>query len=76
MTEGMTPIVIDLGKTQQKRIKQLKRGQGPLRAEVADVIRQVQEELGADVEGKELVPVVIVYRRKQKKRSRASWFSL
>jgi len=75
MIEGIAPVVIDLGKTRRKRIKQLKRGQGPLREAVADVISQVQEELGAEAEGKELVPVVMIYQRRQKKRGRALWFS-
>jgi len=69
---GVTlPVVIDLGKTRRKRIKQLKRGRGKLVDETRDVVEELRDSLGAEAAGKELVPVVIVYRRKEKRRRRS-----
>lgn len=67
MTDAATPIVIDLGTVKRKRIKRLKRGEGPLVEEVEQVVAGVRERLGAEAEGKELVPVVVLYRRKRKR---------
>ena len=66
-----TPVVIDLGKTRRRRIKQLKRGRGRLVDETRDVVEELRSSLGGEAAGKELVPVVIVYRRKAKKRRRS-----
>ena len=62
-----TPIVIDLGKTKTKRIKDLKKGKGKLVDEVNDVIEDVRARLGADATGKQLVPVVLIYRKRDKR---------
>jgi len=64
----ITPIVIDLGKKKRKQIRALKRGSGKLMDEVAEVLNQVRGDLGPDVELKHLVPVVMVYRQKDKRR--------
>ena len=61
------PIVIDLGKTSRKRIKQLKQGRGKLFAEVDKVIEGLRAELGEGAAGKDLVPVVILYCKKPRK---------
>lgn len=66
--EVAAPIVIDFGKVRRKQIKELKRGSGKLADEVRQVATEVSERLGAEAEGKEIVPVVVVYRRKRKKR--------
>ena len=65
------PIIIDLGKTRRKRIKQLKRGRGKLMREVQDVLDEVQMDLGKEAEGKEFIPVVLIYRRRRRRRNRA-----
>jgi hypothetical protein len=62
------PIIVDLGKQRPKRIKQLKRGRGKLWDEVVDVIEEVAVQLGDDVDGNTIVPLVMVYRKKDKKR--------
>jgi len=64
IAEVTAPIIVSLGKKKRKAIKQLKRGKGSVMTEVMDVIDQVQETLGAQAEGKILVPVVLIYRRK------------
>jgi hypothetical protein len=61
------PIVINLGKQRRKRIKDLKRGRGVLMDEVMQTMAQVTGQLGADANGKVLVPVVLIYREKPKR---------
>lgn len=63
------PIVVDLGKKKKKQIRNLKRGRGPLLEDVADVVEKVRASLPEQLAGKELVPVVIVYRQKKKRSS-------
>ena len=65
---AITPIVIDLGKKKRKQIRALKRGSGKLMDEVAEVLNQVRGNLGPDVEMKNLVPVVMLYKQKDRKR--------
>lgn len=62
------PIIIDLGKKRRKRIKQLKRGRGKLMNEVHYVIEEVQADLGKEAEGKEFIPIVMIYRRRRRRK--------
>lgn len=62
------PIIVDLGKQRKKQIKRLKRGEGKLWDEVADVSQEVGLQLGEEAQDKVLVPIVMVYRKKAKKR--------
>lgn len=68
VTETVTPIVIDLGKKKQKQVRDLKRGQGKLMDEVAEVLERVRAELGPGADGRQLVPVVMIYRKKERRR--------
>jgi hypothetical protein len=70
MSERVLPIVIDLGKKRKKHITELKRGEGPLTAEIQEALAQVREGFGAEAASKELVPVVLVYKKKLKRRGR------
>jgi hypothetical protein len=63
----VTPIVIDLGKEKRKRIKDLKRGRGKLLDDVARVLEEVRSTLGEEAGGKQLVPIVVVYRKKSRR---------
>lgn len=63
---GIAPIIIDLGKEKKRRIRDLKRGRGRLMAEVAAVLSEVRAGLGDDADGKQLVPVVLIYKKKRK----------
>ena len=65
--EVTAPIIVSLGKKKKKAIKSLKRGKGGTMDEVMDVIDQVQANLGAQAEGKILVPVVVLYQRKTRR---------
>jgi len=69
MTPEQAPIIIDLGKKRRKAIKDLKRGRGRLMDEVAQTVEEVRTGLAPEeAKDKEFIPIVMVYRRKQKKR--------
>lgn len=57
-----TPIIIDVGKVKSKRVKQLKRGSGPLADEVLAAIQQSH--------GPNAVPVVVLYQERPKRKSK------
>jgi hypothetical protein len=63
------PIVVDLGKRRRKELKELTVGEGPLVKEVADVIEQVRTELAGDLDGRVLLPVVLIYRNQRRRRA-------
>lgn len=62
------PIIINLGKQRRKRIKNLMKGRGKLWYEVEGVIDEATAKLGEEVEGKTVVPLVLIYRTKRKRR--------
>lgn len=67
MTSTIAPVVVDLGKEKSKTLKALKNGEGPLMLDVARVIEEVRAK-SSELANKELVPVVIIYRKKPKRR--------
>ena len=67
-TEMTQPVIIDLGKQKNRAVKNLKKGKGKLWGEVLDVVEEVKEMLGTEAEGKVLVPVVLIYRAKPKRK--------
>ena len=66
MTATIAPVVVDLGKEKSKTLRALKKGEGPLMLVVARVLEEVRAR-SSELAGKELVPVVIIYRKKLKK---------
>jgi hypothetical protein len=60
----LQPVIIDLGKTKQKKIKDLKRGRGELLEKIDQIVAEAGAQAGAD---KEILPVVILYRKKAKR---------
>lgn len=70
MTQEQAPIIIDLGKKRSKAIKDLKRGRGSLMDEVGQTVSEVLEGLGPEAQAKQPLPIVIIYRKKQKRRNR------
>lgn len=74
VVEITTPIMVDLGKQRPKRIKALKRGRGKLMDEVTNVLDEVQMSLGDEAEGRTLVPIILLYERKRKRKKRFSMF--
>lgn len=67
-TDEVTPIIIDLGKEKRGRIKDLKQGRGRLMDEVTLVVEEVRANLGADAEGARIIPIVVLYEKKRKKK--------
>lgn len=70
MTDRPLPIVVRLGKQSKKRLQALERNEGKLVGEVKEALERVRESLGEEGEDKVLVPIVIVYKRKEKNRGR------
>jgi hypothetical protein len=68
LTEMTQPVIIDLGKQRSKAIKELKNGEGELWDEVLEVADEVKEMLGAEAEGKVLIPVIMLYQEKAGRR--------
>lgn len=64
----VAPIIIDLGKEKRKKIKDLKRGRGKLMAEVAGVINEARMNLGTEADGKEFIPIILIYKRKRRRK--------
>jgi hypothetical protein len=67
-TEMTQPVIIDLGKQRSKYIKELKNGEGELWDEVLEVADEVKEMLGAEAEGKILIPVIMLYQERAGRR--------
>jgi hypothetical protein len=61
------PITIRLGKHSRRDVKKLDRREGKAFEEVQAALDQVRASLGEEASTKELVPVVVVYKKKQKK---------
>ena len=66
MTATISPVVVDMGKQKSKDLKSLKNGHGPLMQDVTQVLEDIRAK-SPEFATKELVPVVIIYRRKAKK---------
>ena len=56
-------VVIDLGKKKRKKVRQLRKGKGPLLGEVDEAIAELRAD-GTINEGVE--PVIVVVRQKEK----------
>ena len=69
MAELPPSIIVKLGKASKKKIKALERGSGPLADEIAQAVEAVREQLGDEARGMTLAPVVLIYKRKEKKGS-------
>jgi hypothetical protein len=67
-SEMTQPIIVDLGKQKASKLQALKEGEGELWDEVLDVLEEVKEVLGKEADGKLMVPVVIIYEKKQRVR--------
>ena len=67
-TEMTQPVIIDLGRQKRRALKNLKRGEGKLWEDVLDVVEEVKDLLGTDAEGKVLVPVILIYRERSRRR--------
>lgn len=61
------PVVIDLGKRSRKKVKKLRRGEGPLMSETEEVLAELRaaEKLDGEVQ-----PIFVIVRQKRPRRSR------
>ena len=64
------PIVLDVGRASRKSIRQLSQGCGRLSSDVQDALNDVTASLGDEAEGKQLVPVIVIYRKKRRRKRR------
>ena len=70
-TSAQVPaIVVNFGKVSRSSLKKLRRGRGKLMTELDEVLAQVKHEIGSEIEGREIVPVVLVCQKKRRKRRR------
>lgn len=67
-TDMTQPIIVDLGAQKTGRIKDLKKGQGKLWEEVLSVVDEVKAMLGEDADAKIILPVVMIYQKKPKRK--------
>jgi len=68
--ELITPLVIDLGRTSAKRVKRLRKGQGKLMREVGEILDEVAVALGDELNGKTVLPVIMIYQKKRGRKRR------
>jgi hypothetical protein len=66
MAKILAPLVVDLGKAKRRQIKDLLRGEGELLQDAQQAIEQVRAGLGADADGKRVLPIVLVYKKKRR----------
>lgn len=70
------PVIVDIGRTSRANIRDLKRGRGRLLDDIKEAMDEVSASLGSDADGKHLVPVVLVYRRRARSRSSRSFLPI
>lgn len=68
------PIIVNLGKQKRKRIRRLMKGRGKLWGDVESVIDEASTMLGDEMEGKTILPIILVYRRSPKRKRGRGWF--
>lgn len=69
-----SPVIVDLGSRSKKAINRLKNGEGKLMTEVALAIDQVRASLPEEDRDKQIVPVLIIYKKKRRSRSGSGLF--
>lgn len=64
------PVIVDAGRASRRKVRDLKQGCGPLINDVNDAVAQVTSSLGDQADGKQLVPVVVLIRKKRRGKRR------
>jgi hypothetical protein len=72
--EALPIHLVDLGKAKPKAIKELKRGGGKLHQAVVEALGEIEFNLGEEVAGKTVLPVVVVVERRKKRRGALQLF--
>lgn len=70
------PIIMEIGKTKKRDIRNVKNGQGKIMGDLQDAMAEVTSQLGDQAEGKQFVPVVLVYRKKRRRGRRGGGLRL
>ena len=66
------PVIVDLGGKSRKAIKKLKKGRGKLMADVDQAIEEIRSRLPDDHKNGQIVPVLVIYRKKRRRGTRGS----
>ncbi len=61
------PIILDAGKTSRKNIREVRQGRGKIMDDVQDAVSEVTASLGDQADGKQLIPVILVYSKKRRR---------
>ena len=64
------PVIVNLGSARRKRIKELKRGTGKLMDRVRNAVDVAAADLSREGDTNKLLPVVVLYRRKDSERKK------
>jgi hypothetical protein len=64
----VVPVIVDAGSQTKGSIRRLKEGRGPLMQEIDEIVQETRASSTVPAGG--VLPVVIVYRQKSRKRSR------
>jgi eukaryotic-like serine/threonine-protein kinase len=72
-TGDVPPIIIDVGKVKRRDLRDFREGHGTLAQEVTTALEETRKSLSPEAAKKELVPVVLVYRKRQRRRKKGSF---
>jgi hypothetical protein len=67
MSETLPPVVVDLGRQNRRRIRDLKKREGLLMHDVAHTVSELRAN-SPELADKDLVPVVFIYQKKLRSR--------
>ena len=68
------PIIIDVGTVKRRALRDFKEGHGRLAIDVRTALEETRKGLSADVAKKDLVPVVLVYRKRRRRKKSGGGF--
>jgi len=64
------PIIMEIGRAKKRDIRDVARGQGKIMNDLQDAMSEVTSTLGDQADGKQFVPVVLVYKKKRRAKRR------
>jgi hypothetical protein len=73
MAATVPPIIVDLGRQNRRRIRDLKKREGPLMHDVSLAISEVRAK-SPELADKDLVPVVLIYQKRPRRKSGSGLF--
>jgi hypothetical protein len=73
MAATIPPIIVDLGRQNRRRIRDLKKREGPLMHDVALAVSEVRAK-SPELAEKELVPVVLIYQKRARRKAFGGMF--